>query len=261
MNENPYAAPQTSVADPVAIGAGTILDAPRALPADHGTTWIAKSFELFKRAPGLWILLMIIFMVISFAVQFVPILGPLLGSIVYPIYGGFAALMLESQRLTGRANEQTSLDLLFQRLPGLALLGLVTFAATMLIMIAVFVPVLGFSFLKAMFGGEVDPNMATDIALRLMLAVLITMALIVPLSMASWFASTLIALHSMPIVEAVRKSFEACLRNIVPFLLFGIVMLLLAIVATIPMMLGWLVLGPMFLISIYVAYRDIFFES
>jgi hypothetical protein len=41
---------------------------------------------------------------------------------------------------------------------------------------------------------------------------------------------------------------------------FGVAFFLLAIVATIPVGLGWLVLGPVLLASIYTGYRDIYYE-
>jgi hypothetical protein len=36
--------------------------------------------------------------------------------------------------------------------------------------------------------------------------------------------------------------------------------MILAIIATIPLALGWLLLGPVLMASIYVSYRDIFHE-
>jgi uncharacterized membrane protein len=47
----------------------------------------------------------------------------------------------------------------------------------------------------------------------------------------------------------------------VPFLIYGIIMLVLSILATIPLGLGWLVLGPVAVASVYVAYRDIYGDS
>jgi uncharacterized membrane protein len=55
-----------------------------------------------------------------------------------------------------------------------------------------------------------------------------------------------------------KASFTGCLRNVVPFLVYGIVGFVLAIVATIPLGLGWLVLGPVFAASVYTGYRDIY---
>ena len=48
------------------------------------------------------------------------------------------------------------------------------------------------------------------------------------------------------------------MKNVIPFLIYGLVGLVLTIVATIPLLLGWLVLIPMLIASIYVSYKDIF---
>jgi hypothetical protein len=44
----------------------------------------------------------------------------------------------------------------------------------------------------------------------------------------------------------------------VPFLIYGIVLFVLAMIASIPFGLGWLVLGPVVFGSVYAAYRDIY---
>jgi uncharacterized membrane protein len=61
-------------------------------------------------------------------------------------------------------------------------------------------------------------------------------------------------------MEAMKSSFRGCLKNVVPFLLYGIVGLVLAIIAIIPVGLGFLVLGPVMWGSMYSSYRDIFVE-
>jgi uncharacterized membrane protein len=58
-----------------------------------------------------------------------------------------------------------------------------------------------------------------------------------------------------------QESFTGCLRNIVPFLVYGVVMLGLGIVACIPLMLGWLVLGPVLAASLYTSYKDIYLTA
>jgi uncharacterized membrane protein len=77
--------------------------------------------------------------------------------------------------------------------------------------------------------------------------------------MAVFFAPALIVLHNFKLGEALKASFHACWRNMLPFLVWGVVALVLAIVASVPLFLGWLLLGPVMLVSMYVAYRDIFF--
>jgi len=78
--------------------------------------------------------------------------------------------------------------------------------------------------------------------------------------MATWFAPALALFHEQSATEAMKASFIACLRNVLPFLLYGVILFLLAIAASIPFGLGWLVLGPTMAASLYTGYRDIFFD-
>ncbi|HET8747557.1 MAG TPA: BPSS1780 family membrane protein, partial [Ramlibacter sp.] len=79
--------------------------------------------------------------------------------------------------------------------------------------------------------------------------------------MAVWFAAPLVVFHERGAVDALKESFAGCLKNIVPFLVYGVIFFVLGIVASIPLALGWLVLGPMAAASIYTAYRDIYFTA
>jgi uncharacterized membrane protein len=69
-----------------------------------------------------------------------------------------------------------------------------------------------------------------------------------------------VVFHGQSAAQAMKASFVACLKNIVPFLVYGVLTFLLAILASIPFGLGWLVLGPVLAGSLYAGYRDIFFE-
>ena len=57
-----------------------------------------------------------------------------------------------------------------------------------------------------------------------------------------------------------KGSFSGCLKNILPFLVYSVVMFVLAVFATIPLALGWLALGPVFAASVYTSYRDIYLK-
>jgi uncharacterized membrane protein len=57
-----------------------------------------------------------------------------------------------------------------------------------------------------------------------------------------------------------KASFAGCLKNMLPFLLYGIVLTIAGVLASIPLGLGWLVLGPVIVASIYTGYRDIYFS-
>ena len=76
--------------------------------------------------------------------------------------------------------------------------------------------------------------------------------------MAYWFAPALVMLGRLSPMDAAKESFMACLRNFLAFLVYGIVMGLLAIVAIIPLGLGLLVWVPVMIASTYAGYRQIF---
>jgi uncharacterized membrane protein len=76
--------------------------------------------------------------------------------------------------------------------------------------------------------------------------------------MAIWFAPALVVLRGMAPVDAIKASFAASMKNIVPFVVFGVLYIIAAIVASIPFGLGWIVLVPVLLLTAYVSYQDVF---
>ena len=91
-----------------------------------------------------------------------------------------------------------------------------------------------------------------------MFAMLVGFILFMLASMAFWFAPTLVVLRGVAPLDSLRLSFAASLKNIVPFFLWGIIYIIASIVASIPFMLGWLVLGPVLMLTLYVSYKDVF---
>jgi uncharacterized membrane protein len=106
-----------------------------------------------------------------------------------------------------------------------------------------------------------DPQAVAALAgTTMLLLILITMALLLPVMMAAWFAPALVVFQQLGVIEAMKTSFSGCLKNLLPFLIYGVVMLLLSVLATLPIGLGWLILGPMLSASVYTSYRDIYLK-
>ena len=82
-----------------------------------------------------------------------------------------------------------------------------------------------------------------------------------PVYMALWFAAPLVLFDGVAPGAALKASFSACLKNVIAFTLYAIVLVVLFIVATIPFGLGLIVVVPVALISVYTAYREIFFDA
>ncbi|PIE39575.1 MAG: hypothetical protein CSA53_00850 [Gammaproteobacteria bacterium] len=89
--------------------------------------------------------------------------------------------------------------------------------------------------------------------------VLACIAISAAMMMAFWFSPVLLVLHpEVDVVRAIKMSLAGCLDNILPMMVYGLLFILFAVLASIPLGLGWLVLIPMSVMSTYVAYRDIF---
>jgi uncharacterized membrane protein len=252
---NPYATPKSHVEDQRAAQAGNFHPEGRTVDAGRGWNWIAEAFALFRLQPGIWILMVILLGVLFAVLSMIPMLGSLANALLFPIFG--AGLMLGCRELD-QGGEFALGHLVegFKRNAGnLVVVGVVNLIGWVLIAIAVMAVVGAGVFMGAMRGGISGAGLSIA---SIMLALLLVAGLSVPLYMATWFAPVLIVLQDMAPGAALKASFFACLKNWLPFLVYGVALMLLAIVAAIPFGLGYLVLVPVLAASVYTAYRDIF---
>lgn len=243
---------------------------PRAAPASHagnfdaqgrtvdggrGWEWIVEGFALFRRQPGMWILIALIAGMLLIAVSIVPVLGSLANALLLPVFG--AGLMLGCKALDeGGTLEINHLFAGFKhRTSDLVLVGVFNLIAWVVIGLIVAAVAGGGVVMGMMRGGM--PGAGISLA-SMFIAMLLVAGLSMPLYMAIWFAPALIALNDMTPAAALKASFYACLRNWIPFLVYSIVLLVLCVVAAIPAGLGFLILIPVLAASVYTAYRDIF---
>ncbi|MGH8642125.1 MAG: BPSS1780 family membrane protein [Burkholderiales bacterium] len=236
-------------------------DAGRAVAAGQGWAWITGGFELFKKQPGMWIALVIVLFVILIVLNLLNLLfflGSIAIMLLMPVFVGGLMIACQTQQRGGQL-EMGQLFAGFKTQTGnLIVLGALGLGGVIIVM----VPVILIVGVGAFFGAaRGDAAGAAAIGGSFFIAWLLAMGLSVLLYMALWFAPALVALRGVAPVDAIRQSFFGCLKNIVPFLIYGIIMMVLSIVATIPLGLGWLVLGPVSVASVYVAYRDIYGDS
>lgn len=259
MSSNPYAAPKAAVADPTAPGRGTFIAGGRGVAAGRGTSWIGEAWGLFRRSPGLWIGITVVAMVIFLVAGFIPLLGPIATTVFGPVFAG--GIMLGCRALDeGGELEFSHLFAGFRDKFGtLVAIGALYLAGTVAVMVIVGIIFGAGIFAVVGMGGEqADP---AALVATMGIGILVMLALMLPLVMAIWFAAPLAVLSDQNAFDAIKGSFTGCLKNVVSFLVYGVVMLVLSIVASIPLFLGWLVLGPVLAASVYTAYRDIYFSS
>jgi uncharacterized membrane protein len=261
MSSNPYAAPKAAVADETTLVKGNFVPGGRGVAAGRGVSWIGEAWDLFKKSPGLWIGMVILLFVIFFVLAFIPFLGSIATMVLGPVFTG--GIMLGCRALDeGGELEFGHLFAGFQQKFGtLAAIGGLYMAGTIAVMVLVMVVTGASMFAVVGMGGGAEQADPMAMVATMGIAILVGMALMLPLVMAIWMAAPLAVLSDQGAFEAMKASFMGCLKNIVPFLLYSLVMFVLAIVATLPIMLGWLVLGPMLAASVYASYRDIYFTD
>ena len=228
------------------------------VPAGHGWTWIAGGWELLKRRPGTWVAIAIIAIVIGIAFYFMRSFGTILSILLTPVFT--AGFVIGAKALDeGRELKIAHLFAGFtNRFGALIAVGAI-YLALLFAIVVVSALVTGVS-VWVMLGAGPDLASATLSELTAyLLAWLIALALMVPVFMAVWFAPPLVAFDGLGALDALKASFRGCLKNIVPFLIYGLIVFGFAILASIPFLLGWLVLAPVIGASIYTSYRDIYF--
>lgn len=235
--------------------------------AGRGWQWIVEGFALFRRSPLNWIAQCLALLAIFGISTQLGLLGVLALNLLYPVF--LAGLMLGCRSLesSGRMHLTHVFSAFGPAAPSLITLGGVALAAQ-----------IALSFVVILVGGEdfeqlvvasqqglekaVEAVSAMDASAlaRAQLATSLSLALNLPLVMAMWFAPLLVVFHRRPVARSLLESVVACLKNVLPFLVYGLAVIALAVIAVIPFGLGLFLLVPTVFASIYAAYRDLFPE-
>lgn len=238
---------------------------PRSLPAGRGASWWTEGWKIFTVAPLPWVGMIVVLFVINVVLNLVPVIGGLAGTVLGPVFAG--GLLLGCHALAqGRPLEFMHLFAAFQsdRLGPLAILGLIVLAFGIVVMLAVGALVFGAgatAFVAAAIGQSGDAGMGSAMAgmgAAAVIGALVALVAGAVFAMAWWFAPALVTLNRAAPLDALQASFRAALANLGALLVFGLIFVALAVAATIPMGLGWLVLGPVAVGAAYASWREVF---
>ncbi|MDR0577093.1 MAG: hypothetical protein LBI87_06065 [Candidatus Accumulibacter sp.] len=227
----------------------------RAVAAGAVFAWLRFGWNVFMASPGLWAASAAILIAGFLALMFVWLIGPLLAGLLAPV---LAAGLLGMCRKAADEKRLALSDLMegfTGRAAPLMLLGVIFMLASLAIeLVAV-----------ALFGGSVAGGLmlsgAAGLGLMLggsILALLLSSLLAIPLWMAMWFAPALVLFSGVSPVEACKASFAACLKNVLPFVILGLVVFVLCFFAMLPAGLGFLVLIPVLAGTAYASWQDVF---
>jgi uncharacterized membrane protein len=244
----------------------------RAVSAGHGWTWIVEGYRLFRKSPALWLALLLLL----FASTRVLLAVPLLGLIVVVLMPLMIVGLMEGCRALERGDRLELGHLLagFRRnAPQLATIGGISLVGNLMLMMIVME--IGGEAITALMksvakGAQMTPQLAQEMqaATRTVArALLIGMAVTLPLFMALWYAPLLVYFNDLGPVAAMRSSLIACIKNTPAMIVYGAV-IIAGIMIAIPFTtalgqydLTLFLLAPVVVPSLYASYKDIFMSG
>lgn len=240
---------------------------PRSLDAGRGAAWWSEGWRIFTASPALWIGITVVLVLILIALNFIPILGNIALALLWPVFIGGALLGCHALAL-GRPLEFAHLFAGFGegRAGPLLILGLIAFVVSLAFALAIMALVfgaIGFSGITGMMTGDPTAAMGSMFAgmgIAALFAVPIALVGYALFLMAWWFAPALVTLNRADAVAALKASFDASWKNLGALFVFGLIFIALAIVASVPFGLGWLVLLPVTFGGLYASWREAFGE-
>ena len=228
----------------------------RSVKAGNGWQWIVDGFGLFRKSPVIWVTLFFVYLLIGMLLTVIPVVGAIVLNLLAPVF--MAGFMLGCKAIED--GEELEINHLFagfkHNTPQLITVGGLYLVGVIVIVGVIFVVGGGaaFSPMSDVHALEKDPAASSGV----LLAAIAGLTTLIPLIMAYWFAPPLVVFQNMKAAEAMKASFFACLRNILPFIVYSLISMVLMLLAAIPIGLGLLVMIPTMTASLYVSYKDIF---
>lgn len=231
----------------------------RSLTTGAGLDWIACGWGLFKRDWAAWIGMLVVAALLAVGLSLVPLLGPLLLTLGLPALSAGAAYAC-SRAESGGPVRVTHLFAGFSDTAPrarLLTLGAILLAAQVALLLAT-LALVGAGMFVAEGLGEAAHRQADMLGVGALIGLLLLLTLSLVLVMLFYFAAPLVMLRDLTPTEALRVSLAACLKNVLPLLVFQLVLAVLAFLAALPVGLGLIVLLPVMVCGHYCSFVGIF---
>lgn len=263
--DNPYRPPSATVADIPLSTPGISFGLPGAtVDAGRGVSWISEGWTLFKAAPVMWIVALLIMFGLSFVLGLVPILGTIASILIGPF---FMAGTLAFAHGIARG-EEPDLGALFVglrektgSLVAIAVLYLLLFLGLVIVFFGASFLMLGGAAVFASGNPEqvMGSLMAGAGVMGFLLLILVFVGIMMLVLAAYWFAPGLVLYTDLGATAAMKESFRACLRNWLPFLVYGLLSILVLLGGMVLLFIGmFLISMPVLMASYYVSFRDLY---
>ncbi len=246
------------------------------VPPRTGITWVKLGFKTFLQQPLAMSGLFFMFMALLSVASMLPFIGAVVALALLP--AATLGLMAATQEATkGKFPMPSILISAFragkQRLNAMMILGAI-YAAGFLAIMAVVSLIDGGQFAKIyLMGSKITEELVMQPDFQI--AMWITLAFYLPLSLAFWHAPALVHWHGMTPVKSLFFSFMACYKNMGAFTVYGLAWMGVFIVSILAVTLLAALLGSpafagaalfpialvifaMFFTSVYFTFRDSF---
>lgn len=246
----------------------------RKLTASAGTVWIKIAYDFYKRNPLLWIKINLAYFLILMLISMIPYVGPLLVPLLNPIF--IAGLMVACH--DAQFNRNVDYQHLFKLFKSKVSSPLVTTGGIYLVALVISMVFMGSG--NNLSSMNVDPNNPATIPLDLNnpqtgFRIIVVFAILIIGFMMNFFAPLLILFKNMRAVDALKISLIATWKNILPLMVFGLLIMGIIITISIPFfmiitalklqafsflfaVIITMIVMPLYHISMYTAYRTIF---
>ncbi|VWX55755.1 conserved membrane hypothetical protein [Burkholderiales bacterium 8X] len=195
------------------------------VPPRTGATWVRCGLKAFGMRPLAFVSLFFMFMAGISLVSRLPVVGVVLALMLLPTMTlglmAAAARTAEPEKPPAGAIFLAAVQAVRQDTRPLMVLGGL-YAVGFLIVMGISALIDGGQFARAyLLGGALTREMAE--ATEFQVALWVTMALYLPLSLAFWHAPALVHWHGVPPAKSLFFSFVACFKNIGALTVFGLV--------------------------------------
>lgn len=256
-------APASSVNKQNPMDNSVFLAEPRAVDAGEGINWISQAWAMVKEKLGMWVLINIIFFAFILVLSMIPLVNFFV-TFVSPILIGGIIAICEKQRTTGEVDIGTLFAGFQTKFGALFAVGAINFAVTLVggfIATMIGGTALVAVLLEAGQGGQISPEAIFALGGSFFyIAIIMAITGIVAAAM-TWFAPALIMNHNFKVGAAISASLKAVSKNILPGILFFIVITIILFISAIPFGLGLLITMPIMCVCYYTSYRNLFFAQ
>ncbi|MDM7322911.1 MAG: BPSS1780 family membrane protein, partial [Gammaproteobacteria bacterium] len=209
----------------------------KTVAAGRGAGWYADAWAIFKGQIGMWLLLILLYLGLAIVLGLIPFIGQLIFALISPALAG--GLYLAARE--AEAGRPLDVKLLFQPLTdvgsrgSMLTLGAISIAFSVVLMLTLAAIVGGSAGTSALLGQDPATISAQMIGAGLV-GLLAMLLLSLVFLMAMLYAVPLVLFAGVPPMQSLKLSLKACLGNWLPLLIFGLILLPLAMLASLPLM-------------------------